>query len=100
MQFIVIAKDATDDQALARRMAAREAHLALGNKMKEAGTLLYAAAALNDQQQMCGSFLVCQFESRAELDKWLNVEPYVLEKVWRDIDVVPCRVGPAFAKGL
>jgi uncharacterized protein len=37
-----------------------------------------------------------QFESRAELDDWLEREPYVVNKVWENIDVRRCRMGPMF----
>jgi hypothetical protein len=37
MQFVVIAYDGTDEAALDRRMAVREAHLALAKEMFDAG---------------------------------------------------------------
>ncbi len=48
MQFIVIGRDGTDQDALDRRMAAREAHLSTAKQMHETGKWLYAAAILND----------------------------------------------------
>ncbi|MBY0358373.1 MAG: YciI family protein [Candidatus Obscuribacterales bacterium] len=98
MQFLVTANDGSDEEALSRRLAAREAHLALGDKMREEGTLLYAAAILDDHEKMIGSTMICQFESRAKLDQWLKVEPYVTGNVWQKIVVQQCKVGPSFAK--
>ncbi len=97
MQFLVVGYDGKDEQALDRRMAARTAHLALGDKMRDEGTMLYGAAILDDAEKMIGSVLICEFENRAQLDKWLQEEPYVVGKVWQDIDVKQCRVGPSFA---
>lgn len=80
-----------------RRLAAREAHLALGDRMRAAGEMLYGAAILDDSGRMVGSALVMDFPSRRDLDRWLEGEPYVLGKVWERIEVRPCKVGEAFA---
>jgi hypothetical protein len=98
MQFLVIAYDGTDEKALERRMASREAHLAGIQKMIAEGKALYGVAILNDQDQMAGSVLVVDYPSRADVDAWLAGEPYVVGDVWRKIDVYPARVPPIFAK--
>jgi uncharacterized protein YciI len=98
MQFLITAFDGTDSEAGARRMAARVAHLELGDKMVAQGTLLYAAAILNEDDNMIGSSMVVDFPSRSEVDQWLKVEPYVTGGVWKEIEVRKCRTGPAFAK--
>src|SRR3982750_369726 len=97
MQFLVVGYDGKDEQALERRMAARTAHLALGDKMRDAGTMLYGAAILDDSEKMIGSVLICEVENREQLDKWLQEEPLVVGKGWQDIDVNQRRVGPSFA---
>ena len=79
-------------------MAVREKHIALGDEMRDRGELLYAVAMLDDAGKMIGSVLVVEFASREKLDAWLKVEPYVTGDVWRNIEVVPGRVGPSFAK--
>lgn len=96
MQFIVTGYDAKDEKALERRLAAREKHMALVQEMKEKGNDLYAAAILNEEGNMAGSVMIVQFESREELDKWLEIEPYIVEKVWEKIEVTPCKVPPIF----
>lgn len=98
MQFLVLGYDGTDDSALERRMAAREAHLALGDKMRLEGTLLYAAAILDDADKMVGSAMICDFPSRDALDQWLKVEPYMIGGVWKKVEVSKCKVGPSFVK--
>ena len=45
---------------------------------------------------MIGSACVAQFASRAELDAWLERDPYVTGGVWRDIQVMPYRVAPHY----
>lgn len=98
MQYLVIAYDGTDDKAAERRLAVREAHLAGVTKMKEQGKAVYGVAILDEREQMIGSVLVVDFPTRAELDAWLKVEPYVAGDVWRKIEVMPARVPPMFAK--
>ncbi|HVE11863.1 MAG TPA: YciI family protein [Elusimicrobiota bacterium] len=98
MQFIVTGRDGTDPKALERRMAVREAHLKQADGLKAEGKLLYAAALLDDAGKMAGSVMICEFASRADLDGWLAVEPYVTGKVWAAVEVRPCKVGPAFVK--
>lgn len=96
MQFLLMGYDGADDQALARRMAVRERHLAGADKLREAGKLLYAAAMLGDKGQMAGSMMVMDFPDRAGLDAWLKTEPYVVGDVWRRVDITPCKVAPSF----
>ena len=50
-------------------MAARDAHLKSAKEMYAKGKWLYAAAILNDDEKMVGSFIVCDFASRAELEE-------------------------------
>lgn len=98
MQFLVTAFDGTDSEALSRRLAVRSAHIELGNKYRDLGHHLYAAAILNETEQMIGSVMIVDFNTRAELDNWLTLEPYVTGKVWEKIDIKPCKVGPSFSK--
>jgi uncharacterized protein len=95
MQFLVIAHDYAD--ALDRRMAVREEHLARGNDMRDRGELLFAVAILDEDSRMIGSMYVLDVASRQQVDEWLKSEPYVTGNVWENIDVHPCRVGPGFA---
>ncbi|KKB44781.1 YciI family protein [Bacillus thermotolerans] len=96
MQYIVTAYDGTDEHALDRRLAAREAHLKSVEKRVQEGQHLYGAALLDEGGRMIGSVMVVDFPSREELDQWLEVEPYVTEKVWQKIDIQPCQVAPLF----
>lgn len=99
MQFIVIGYDGTDDKALDRRMAAREAHLAMAKEMHDTGRWLYAAAIMDKGEKMTGSMIVCDFDSREALEKeWLNKEPYVLGKVWEKIEITGAKVASFWAK--
>lgn len=96
MHFIVIAKDGSDHDALNRRMASREAHIALGNESVKRGEHLLGMALLNDRGDMCGSVMLVDFQNRQALDEWLSKEPYVTGGVWKNIEVHECRIGPSF----
>lgn len=98
MQFIVLGYDGTDESALERRLAVREAHIALGNEMRDAGKMLYAVALLDDAEKMVGSMIVLEMDSREEVDAWLEKEPYVTGNVWEKIEVRGCKVGPSFLR--
>ena len=95
MQFMVIAYDGTDKDALARRLAVREAHLKLGKELYAAGKWLYAAGILNEAGTLIGSMIVCDFPSREELkQQWLEKEPYITGHVWQKVDIHRVQVAP------
>ncbi len=98
MHFLLIGRDGDDSEAMSRRMAAREAHLAGCAALREQGQLLYAAAILSDDEhmKMIGSMLVMDWPSRAELDAWLKDEPYVKGEVWKKIEINSCKLAPGF----
>ena len=65
----MVAYDGKDPGALERRMAARAAHLALGDKMSAQGRMLYGTAILDDDQKMIGTHTEasCARQSSVEL---------------------------------
>ena len=95
-QFILIAYDAKDAEALERRMAARTEHLRGISELRDKGNMLFGSAIMDDNEKMIGSVIAANFESRAEFDKWLDVEPYVINKVWEKITVLNGKLAPTF----
>ncbi|MDA0689613.1 MAG: YciI family protein [Proteobacteria bacterium] len=93
MQFLVTAYDGTDEQAQARRAAARPAHIEGAQSLKDNGNILIGGAILDEMGQMIGSSLIVEFEDRAALDEWLNSDPYITGDVWQDVKVLPFRVA-------
>ena len=89
MQFALICRDGPD--ALDRRLAVRDAHLAGVHALKRDGRILDGGALLDDAGRMIGSVVLCDFADRAALDAWLATEPFVLAQVWQDIEIVPFR---------
>ena len=97
MQFLILAHDAKDEGALKRRMESRTAHIATIDRYKASGNMHIGAAILDDAGNMCGSVIIAEFPSREALDGWLKEEPYVVNKVWGDVKVRACKLGPTFA---
>jgi len=96
-QFIVMGYDGTDDGALERRMATRDAHLKVCAESVTNGTQLLGAAMMDESGKMNGSCMIMNFDSREDLDEWLIREPYIAGKVWERVEVIPCKVPDTFA---
>lgn len=83
MQFIVKAYDGAN--MLEKRMEVRPRHL---EGMQKLGKhVICAGGLLDDAGKMKGSVLILDFADRAELDAYLDNEPYVTEHVWEKIEV-------------
>ncbi len=94
-QFVVIAKDQPD--ALERRMAAREEHLAKVAQAAERGEEIIGGAMVDSDGRMCGSVMVFDVESRARLDELIANDPYSRQEVWGEVTVMSYKMAPAFA---
>lgn len=92
VEYQVIGMDGTDEDALDRRLAVREAHLAGAQVLAERGELLSGGAILDDDGRMIGSSMHVAFADRAAFDAWYANEPYITGDVWRDISVRPMRI--------
>ena len=83
MQFIIKAYDG--ENMLDKRMEVRPRHLE--NMSRVNGKVICAGGLLDDEGKMKGSVLIMEFESRSELEAYLNSEPYITEKVWEKVEV-------------
>ena len=83
MQFIIKAYDGPN--MLEKRLAVRPRHLAGMERLKD--HIIVAGGLLDEEGRMKGSALVMEFDSLTDLDDYLNNEPYVLEGVWKKIEV-------------
>ena len=93
MQFLVVARDGSDEDAVARRQRTRPTHLASISPLVDAGNVLVGGAILNEAGDMVGSMLLVDFPDRIDLDAWLDADPYVTEGVWREVEVTPFRTA-------
>jgi uncharacterized protein YciI len=93
MQFLLLAYDGTDSGAPERRLRVRQEHLGKISTMKRSGEFLFGGAILNDEGKMIGSMVLYEFPDRATLDKRLEDEPYITERVWEKIEIKPFRLA-------
>jgi len=94
MPFIVIAQDYDNSSEL--RKIHRPAHLEYLKKLQNEKKLLVAAATLNDDAMMDGSVCIFLVSNEQEVLDLLKDEPYVIGKVWRSTQIIPCIVPPMF----
>ncbi|HEY4874388.1 MAG TPA: YciI family protein [Puia sp.] len=90
MQFLVIGRDGKDKDAKARRLAVRQAHIALGDELVKKGNVWFGAALHDEEGEMIGSAFFMNFPTRKELDEYLTIEPYMIGNVWKTIEIIPC----------
>jgi uncharacterized protein YciI len=94
MEFVVIGYDGKDEGALERRLSVREKHLANAKVLFDSGKLLFASALLDENENMNGSIMFCDFPSEDVLrEEWLNHEPYITGKVWEKVIVRRAKVA-------
>lgn len=92
-QFLILADDYKDPDALSRRLSVRETHLQRMREERINGNFIIGGAKLNDQGNMHGSMLVVQLENEDAVKKWVEEDPYVTGKVWEKIEVFPFRIA-------
>ncbi len=93
MNFLIVAYDGKDEDALTRRMRVRPDHFANVMRIKETGHVHCAGGITNEAGQLIGSMLVVSFDTREQLDAYLKTEPYVVNNVWQDIRIDTCNVA-------
>ena len=92
-QYLILAKDGKDDEALDRRKEVRPLHLVGAKKLKEDNNFVIGGAMLDDDGNMRGSIMIVQFETKEDFQKWYDNEPYITGGVWKEIEVKPFRVA-------
>lgn len=92
-QYLIIARDGDDQEALERRMKARPSHFDGARQLKLDGQFIIGGAILDDNGKMTGSMMIVQFETEDELLQWMRNEPYITGNVWQTIEIKPFRVA-------
>jgi uncharacterized protein YciI len=93
MQFVIIARDGTGPDAIAKRKAIRPAHLEAIRPLIEAGNVPLGGAMLNEDGEMVGSVMIVDLPAREDVDEWLAAECYVTSGVWNEVEVHPFRAA-------
>jgi uncharacterized protein len=95
MWYAIYASDHED--SLAKRMAARPAHVERLKALLDAGRLLLAGPfpAIDSEDPgpagFTGSLIVAQFTDLAAAKAWADADPFVAAGVYRDVSVRPFR---------
>lgn len=93
MWYSIIGVDA--NESLPRRKAARPAHLARLNALRDTGRLLVAgphpAVDSDDPGDagFTGSLIIAEFDSLAQAEAWAAEDPYVAAGVYESVSVKP-----------
>jgi len=96
MWYAIIGNDRKD--SLEARMAARPAHVARLEVLRDAGRLKLAGPfpAIDAEDPgpsgFSGSLIVAEFSSLAEARAWADLDPYLAAGVYASVDVRPLRV--------
>ena len=80
-QYIMYAWDGAREQGQERRMNVHPTHFENARKLKTNGNFFIGGAMLNDDGKMIGSMMVVQFETKEQLQQWLDTEPNITGKV-------------------
>jgi uncharacterized protein YciI len=91
-QFLILADDYKDAEALNRRLSVREDHLKRMKTEKAEGRFVVGGAKLNEGK-MVGSMLVVNLDDEETVRNWIEIDPYVTGKVWENIQVVPFKIA-------
>ena len=92
-QFLILANDYIDEDCLTRRIKTRPAHLQRMQTEKMKGIFITGGALLTDNGKMNGSMLVVELENKNAVEKWIENDPYLMEKVWNEIKILPFRTA-------
>lgn len=76
-QFIIIAQDYKDSEALSRRLAVRPVHLQKMQTEKTKGIFIIGGARLNESGNMIGSMLIVNLPDQQSAANWVAADPYM-----------------------
>jgi uncharacterized protein YciI len=94
LAYAIIAFDGTDAEAPARRLAARDAHVAFITREAQAGRLALGLPLQDETGHSLGSLMILDVPDRAGLEAYLAGEPFARLDVWRHVESHPFRIAP------
>ena len=92
-QFIIQAKDHTDDNAIDRRLSVRAAHLQRMKEEKSKDIFIIGGALLDNNNKMIGSVIILSLSDEESVQRWIEQDVYFKNNVWNEITVAPFRVA-------
>ncbi|MCY7420958.1 MAG: YciI family protein [Chitinophagaceae bacterium] len=92
-QYLVLAKDEKDENALQRRLSVRPNHLDRMQLEKAKGIFILGGATLDENGAMNGSMLVIETADIQAARNWIREDPYITGKVWGTVEILPFRMA-------
>ncbi|KAK9711439.1 hypothetical protein K7432_007830 [Basidiobolus ranarum] len=91
-QYLVIAKDFIDEEAISRRLATRDKHLIRCRSLYKEERMLAAGALKSDDSdygKMLGSCHIYEAENIEQVKELISQDPYISGRVWEDVKIMP-----------
>ena len=92
-QFLILAHDYKDAEALNRRLSVREQHLQRMREERAKGNFVTGGAKLTADNKMYGSMLIVQLENEEAVRAWVKEDPYIKGNVWEHVEILPFKVA-------
>lgn len=92
-QFIIIAQDFKDSEALNRRLTVRPIHLERMKVEKAKGVFIMGGAKLNENGNMFGSMLIVDLPDKEAVQAWVAIDPYITGNVWETVEITPFKIA-------
>jgi uncharacterized protein YciI len=101
MDYLVIMRmgDTKDPEIQRKRAALRDEHLARAATFRDRGHVIIGGAVLDDDGTPAGSAAIARFDTRAEVDAWLNDDPWTKAGVWKDFEIIPFKISENYPQG-
>ncbi|ORY04801.1 hypothetical protein K493DRAFT_333762 [Basidiobolus meristosporus CBS 931.73] len=94
-QYLVIAKDFIDAEAISRRLAIREAHLDRCRELYKQNKVVAVGALRSDDSdygKMMGSCHIYEANDVEEVKRIISQDPYIDARVWEDVKIIPLKL--------
>ncbi|KAJ3034919.1 hypothetical protein HDV00_004529 [Rhizophlyctis rosea] len=89
--WLVIARDASDSEALKRRLKVRPEHLKRAEEVTKEGKVVLGGALLDERKldRMVGSCMIFDLPTKAAVEEFLKSDVYSQNNVWEEWDIYP-----------
>ncbi|KAK9768659.1 hypothetical protein K7432_000494 [Basidiobolus ranarum] len=94
-QYLVIAKDFIDAEAISRRLATREIHLDRCRELYKQNKMVVVGALRSDDSdygKMLGSCHIYEAKNVEEVKQIISQDPYIDARVWEDVKIIPLKL--------
>jgi len=98
MKYSVIAWDKPGPEGVELRDALRAAHMEAITQRFHEGNVIFGAGFYDDEGLVRGSLVILDVESRADVDAYLETEPFVTGELWATVEVSELKVPDMYTE--